>query len=154
MWDIVLANVEDAKKLAGSVLTTKTVRLQTDYMVSMLHGVHMDVTRGELDGFLLPFGQVAEVAVVAGKNGIPTGDYVFQVTLTRTNFSQVSDILTSKSFCCWGLTSQLLDLRCRWARILNMSQEEPDAINISHTIKIRKVAKDIAEKEKTNQTPQ
>lgn len=32
LWDILLANEEEAKKLAGSILTTKTVRMQTEYM--------------------------------------------------------------------------------------------------------------------------
>lgn len=31
MWDILLAN-EEAKKLAGTILMTKAVRLQTEYM--------------------------------------------------------------------------------------------------------------------------
>lgn len=32
LWDILLADEEEAKKLAGSILMTKNVRMQTEYM--------------------------------------------------------------------------------------------------------------------------
>lgn len=32
LWDVLLATEEEAKMLAGRTLTTKTVRLQTEYM--------------------------------------------------------------------------------------------------------------------------
>lgn len=44
MWDILLASEDAAMSLAGSILTTKSVRLQTEYlgtrkMKVILHGV-------------------------------------------------------------------------------------------------------------------
>lgn len=32
MWDILLVSEEEAKSLSGSILATKAVRLQTEYM--------------------------------------------------------------------------------------------------------------------------
>lgn len=82
IWDILLVNVEEAKRLARSVLTTKTVRLQTEYMGTRctkitLHGFSMDITEERLGAFFSQFGQVA---AVAGETGIATRDCVLQVT--------------------------------------------------------------------------
>lgn len=48
MWDILLTSEKEARVLAGSILTTKLVSMQTEYMGTRkthitLHGVPMDV---------------------------------------------------------------------------------------------------------------
>lgn len=52
LWDILLATVEEAKKLAGSTLATNSVRLQTDYLATRtkmaVHGVLVDISRDRL----------------------------------------------------------------------------------------------------------
>lgn len=49
MWDSLLANEDEAKTLAGSILKTKSMRLQTEYMGTWrsrvsLNGVAVDLT--------------------------------------------------------------------------------------------------------------
>lgn len=53
LWDILLATVEEAKKLAGSTLATNSVRLQTDYLATRrtkmaVHGVLVHISRDRL----------------------------------------------------------------------------------------------------------
>lgn len=52
MWHILLTTEQEARQLAGSVLTTKNVRLQTEYMSTRatkitVHGYPMD-SNGDL----------------------------------------------------------------------------------------------------------
>lgn len=49
IWDILLPTVQDAKQMAGSVLTTKNLRLQTEYMGTRrtritVRGVPVDIS--------------------------------------------------------------------------------------------------------------
>lgn len=49
--------VEEAKMLAGSTLTTKSVSLQTEYMATRrtkitVHGVPVDISGGRMGAFL------------------------------------------------------------------------------------------------------
>lgn len=67
---------ENARMLAGNVLTSKSVRLQTEYMGTRktkmtLHGVAMDITDERLADFYSQFG---DVSAVDGKTGNDTGD--------------------------------------------------------------------------------
>lgn len=99
IWDILMVNEEKAKKLVGSILTTKSIRLQTEYMGTQttmipLYIVPMDLREEQLEVF---FGQVRDISAAARKTGIVTGNYILQVTMTRKNFLDISNILS-----CWG----------------------------------------------------
>lgn len=64
-----MAKEYDARKLAGSILTRKAVRLQTEYIgtwrtkVSLL-GVSMDIAEERLGAFFSKFGQIKYVSKV------------------------------------------------------------------------------------------
>lgn len=56
MWDILLDSEESAKRLAGSILKTKMVRMQTEYMgtwktKTALNGVPIDISDDDLVDF-------------------------------------------------------------------------------------------------------
>lgn len=99
MWDILLTSEEEAKTLAGCILTTKSVRTQTEYMGAertkiTLHGMPMDIEEEDLVGaFFTEYGQVEEITVVRSKTGIATGDIILQVTMSHKYFLEVSNIL-------------------------------------------------------------
>lgn len=66
MWVITLPNEKEAEMLAGSVLMSKLVRLQSEYMGTWrtritLHGVPMDFTEEQLGVFFFRYGQVEDV---------------------------------------------------------------------------------------------
>lgn len=49
IWDILLPTEQEAKQLAGSVLTTRNLRLQTEYIGTRktkitVHGVPVDIS--------------------------------------------------------------------------------------------------------------
>lgn len=80
MWDILLASEEETKQLSGSILRTKTLRLQTEYMGTRrtrvtLHGVSMDIKEDHVGDFFALYGQVEEVARILSKTDVPTGDF-------------------------------------------------------------------------------
>lgn len=60
LWDILLATEEAVEALAGNVLTTKTLRLKTEYMGTRktritLHGVLMYISEDHLVAFFSDF---------------------------------------------------------------------------------------------------
>lgn len=85
---------KDAKQL-GSILTTKNLRLQTEYMgtrrikITVLR-VPVDISEDRRGAFS-KFSKVEEVMALLGKPGIATGYVELQVTLTRVNLGQVSN---------------------------------------------------------------
>lgn len=75
MWDVLLATEQEAKQLAGSSLTMKTLRLQIEYMstrrtIVMLHGVTVDITEDRMGAFFAEYEKVDEVSKVISKTGI------------------------------------------------------------------------------------
>lgn len=59
MWDILLENKDEASSLAGSILTTKSVKMQTKYIgtrrtLIILRGVSMDIDKYHLADLFLP----------------------------------------------------------------------------------------------------
>lgn len=53
MWDVLLTSEVEAKKIAGTVLKAKSVRLVTEYMGARktrvtLHGVPLDISEDRL----------------------------------------------------------------------------------------------------------
>lgn len=61
MWDVLLATEDKAKKLTGSILTSKSVRLQTEYLGTRktritLHGGDLG---GPFRDIFAQYGQVA-----------------------------------------------------------------------------------------------
>lgn len=57
LWDILLATEQQAKVLAGSVLITKSLCLQTEYMGTRrtkvtIHGVPVDISEDRMGGLL------------------------------------------------------------------------------------------------------
>lgn len=57
-----VATKQEAKQLAGSIIMTKTVRLQTEYMGTcrtriMVHGVPMDISENWMGHFLSNMGK-------------------------------------------------------------------------------------------------
>lgn len=60
MWDVLLAS-EEAKTLAGSILTTKSVRMKEEYMGTRrtkitLHGMPMDAAEDQSGAFFAKYG--------------------------------------------------------------------------------------------------
>lgn len=65
MWEILLGRKEEAKKLAGSILTTKTVHLQTEIKSWMTsHEVPMDTDEYQLGSIFSRYGQVGHISSV------------------------------------------------------------------------------------------
>lgn len=74
MWDILLATKDSAKALAGNILTTKSVRLQTEYLGTRktrvtLHGVPLFIMEDHLGFSFLKFGQINDVSAVKKQCG-------------------------------------------------------------------------------------
>lgn len=95
MWDILLATEDAAKSLAGCVLTTKIVRLQTGYLGTRkskvtLHRIPLFISEDHL-GF--SFSQFGEVLPIRSKAGIATGDVEILITLNRKQFMKISNTL-------------------------------------------------------------
>lgn len=70
---------EAAKALAGNALTTKSIRLQTEYMGTRktritLHGVPMYITEDHLGTYFSSYGLVDGVSAAKGKSGLTTSD--------------------------------------------------------------------------------
>lgn len=83
-----LQTPDAAKSLAGNILTTKSVRFQTEYIGRRkskvtLHGVPLFISEGHLGVFFSKFGEVADVSMVNGKTGNTTGDIEIMVTGKR-----------------------------------------------------------------------
>lgn len=98
MWDILLPTEQDAKQIAGNILTTKNLRLQTEYMDTRrtritVHGVPVDVSTDRMGAYFSKFGSVEEVKAITGKSGIATGDIELQVTITRSSFMEIPNVL-------------------------------------------------------------
>lgn len=99
MWDILLAAGEAGKALAGNILTTKSIRLQTEYMDTrktriILHGLLTYITEDHMGVYFLLYGLVNEVSTVKKKkSGLATSLTLLVVTLTRKNFKDVPNAL-------------------------------------------------------------
>lgn len=78
----------EVKNLAGSILTTKSVGLQTDQN----YIAQRTICQLFFFFFAAQYGQVAEATPAKGKVGIST-NVVVQMTLTRKSFD-IPDILT------------------------------------------------------------
>lgn len=65
-WDILLAPKEEAKSLAGSIPTTKAVRLQIGYMGTQKTYVilPMYISEDHLGAFMAKYGHAEEVPSV------------------------------------------------------------------------------------------
>lgn len=68
-----MATEEEAKKLAGNTLATKSVRLRTK----------VNVSGYRLGAFFALYGEVKEVSAIISKAGIATRDFVLQVNVSR-----------------------------------------------------------------------
>lgn len=73
MWDILLSTEEAAKSLAGCILTTQTVRLQTEYLRTrksevILHRVPLCISEDYLF-FFFCFSQFGEASLIKSKVG-------------------------------------------------------------------------------------
>lgn len=91
MWDILLASDDTAKSLVGNIMTTKSVRLQTEYLGTrktkvILHGVHLYILLDHLGFFFSKFGKVAR-----DKAGIAAEDV--EVMVSRKNFVAIPNVL-------------------------------------------------------------
>lgn len=80
MWDILLASEEEAKSLAGSVLATKAVRLQTEYKGNrrtrvILHGVPMYISGDHLGAFMVKYGRIEEASAIKSRADIASSDF-------------------------------------------------------------------------------
>lgn len=83
LWDILLGTEQEAKQLAGSVLSTASIRLQTEYMGTrrtkiIVHGVPVDICEDRMEAFFAKFGQIEEVNTPTSKAGIATGDMIYK----------------------------------------------------------------------------
>lgn len=62
LWDLLLQTEQQAKSLAGSVLSTKNLRLQTEYMGARRTNVTVhDISDDRMGAFFAKFGEVNEV---------------------------------------------------------------------------------------------
>lgn len=80
MWNILHTTKETAKTLAGSILTTKALRLQKEYMYIQktritLHGVPMYITEEHFGTFFSDYGPVEEVFSINVSRSLPTSDF-------------------------------------------------------------------------------
>lgn len=96
MWDILFATEDSAKALAGNILTTKSVRLQTECLGTRktrvtLHRVPVFIMEDHLGFFFSKFGQVNDVSAVKSKARIVTGDFEVWVTI-KTKISWTSQM--------------------------------------------------------------
>lgn len=64
LWDLLIATEEEAKKLTGSVLTSKTEYMGTRRTNVTMHGVPIDITEDRLGAFFAQYGRVEKVAAV------------------------------------------------------------------------------------------
>lgn len=89
MWDILMATEERAKSLAGSILTSKTLRFRTEYISTQitLHKVPIYITEEHFGAFLSDYGPVMELTSIKSKLDIATSDFEVMVTLTRPKFN-------------------------------------------------------------------
>lgn len=117
MWDL-LSSKQEAKQLAGSILSTYSLQLQTEYMRTRntnitIHGVPVDISENRIGAFFAKFSQVDKVSAVRSKSGIATRDIILQVVLTRQSFQDIPNILTcrfkkilvvveGRRPCCWA----------------------------------------------------
>lgn len=76
IWDFLLATEETDKKLDGSIVTTKSVRLQTEYMstgkIKVTLHTPMDILFDHLGTFFSKYGPVGDVSSVISKLSIIT----------------------------------------------------------------------------------
>lgn len=94
----------------------KLVRLQTEYMGTpltrlALNGVLLDITEDYMGAFFTTYGPVVDVSPIISKAVIATGDFVFQVIVTRESFLDITDTLTfrgRKIFVCRRTETPLL----------------------------------------------
>lgn len=95
IWDILLAIEEEARRLAGSTLTTKTVSKRNIWIQDgqILPSMDSRWTLGRIGCFFPPIRPTEEVAAKVSKAGICTGDFVLQVTLTKKSFTEIPNIL-------------------------------------------------------------
>lgn len=98
MWDIMLPTEKAAKSLAGNLLITKSVKLQTKYMGQRKTKVSLDrvpliISEDYLGFFFFQFGEVVNVSVVKGKSGIATGDIKILVTVDRKYVINIPNVL-------------------------------------------------------------
>lgn len=96
MRDILLHTINEAGVLAGSILTTKSVKLQMEYLGTwktkiMLPGVTFDISEEHLEAFL----HIADVRIVISamsKADIAARDVFLQVTMPCKCFMDISNI--------------------------------------------------------------
>lgn len=93
--------IEDAtNSLVGNILTTKSVKLQTEYIGTRktgvtLQGMSLYITESHLGFIFAGFGEVADVSSVKITTGIATGgNFEVMVTLTKKHFMDIPNILT------------------------------------------------------------
>lgn len=92
--------------LIGSIVVTKTLRLQIEHMgthrtIVTLYGVPMGINEDYVGAFSTWYGQVEEVARILSKAGVPFADFAVQVIPNRTKFNEIPNILIcrDKDFC-------------------------------------------------------
>lgn len=85
IWDSLLATEEETKLLAGSILTTKAIRLQTEYM-----GIRVTLYGFPWTSLRTGWRSFYQVQINHGCL-IVTEDFVLQETMTRKSFLDVPD---------------------------------------------------------------
>lgn len=97
MWDKLLNSEEADKRLPGSILMTKMVMMQTEYMgiwktKTALHRVPIDILDDDLVAFS-PVETHQDVLSIISKMDIPTGDFNFHLTVTCKSFLVIYHVL-------------------------------------------------------------
>lgn len=118
LWDILLPTKQQAKELAGSVLNTKNLHLQTEDMGTCrtkvtIHGVSVDISEDRMGSFFTKYSEVSEVKALMSKANIATVDMELYITVNRKNFQEIPNILVCRDRkmlvvvedrrpCCWS----------------------------------------------------
>lgn len=95
MWNALLATEQESKQLAGSILTSMTLQIQTEYMGTRsdsLWGARRH-NRGSNRAFFAQYGKVAKFVGVISKGGIATDDIAIEIRLTHRRFNDINNTL-------------------------------------------------------------
>ena len=97
-WDILLANKEEAQALAGLILATKTLRIQTEYMGTRktkitLHGVPWLLEPKHMASYFACHGLVDKAYVIRRRSGLGSTDMEVLVTMNRQEYRDVPNII-------------------------------------------------------------
>lgn len=99
-WNILLLTEEAAKKMSGSIFTTKLLRMKIEYMDPRKIRVTLDKVPIYIseEAFFFQYGNVEDVSPFIGKESIANGDIVLQMTVTLKNHFDILGSLICRRY--------------------------------------------------------